>query len=225
MGLGSLPEIPLVFDPRPRSFSQAARASERCKSECFGRSMNVAGTLEVPDPLADFSGACRIELQQWSPPADCRAFGNCRSFNSIADTGYPPRKFLAMARRLLRFTLTADMAVPKRWVDASFTQPEKAMTSLTCHQCGAGNQTGFTCKSCGASLVVAQLAQIQRALAAAAARSATSSPAQAAAPEPTFAEIPLRESVELLRRYQSVSVQDMIAKLEKQGIVLARRRK
>jgi hypothetical protein len=107
-----------------------------------------------------------------------------------------------MARRLHRFTL---------------------MTTFTCHQCGAGNQTGFTCKSCGASLVVT--AQIQRALAAAAARGATSSPAQAAAPEPTFAEISLRESVELLLRHQSVSVQDMVAKLERQGIVLAKRRK
>jgi hypothetical protein len=99
------------------------------------------------------------------------------------------------------------------------------VTILTCHQCGAGNQTGVTCKSCGASLVVAQLAQIQRALAAGAARGATSSPAHAAAPEPTFAEIPIRESVALLLRNQSVSVQDMVAKLEKQGIVLAKRRK
>ena len=99
------------------------------------------------------------------------------------------------------------------------------MTSLTCPKCGAGNQLGATCRSCGANLSAPQLALIRKALAAAAARSAMSSPAQPAAPVSTYAEIPLRESVELLIRSQSVSVQDMVAKLEKQGIVLVRRRK
>ena len=99
------------------------------------------------------------------------------------------------------------------------------MTSLTCPKCGAGNQTGVSCRSCGANLSAPQQALIQKALAAAAARSATSGGVQPAAPEPTYAEIPLRESVELLIRSQSVSVQDTVAKLEKQGIVLVRRRK
>jgi len=99
------------------------------------------------------------------------------------------------------------------------------VTSLTCPKCGAGNQLGAFCTSCGANLSAPQLALIQKALAAAVARSATSGPAQPADPESPYAEIPLRESVELLVRSQSVSMQDMVAKLEKQGIVLVRRRK
>ena len=103
--------------------------------------------------------------------------------------------------------------------------PIHAVTSLTCPKCGAGNQLGASCRSCGANLSAPQRALIQKALAAAAARSTPSGAVQAAAFESMYAEIPLRELVELLIRSQSVSVQDMVAKLEKQGIVLVRRRK